>query len=109
MVRGVTMTGSDAAGRHVGEVAGKSLKKSVLELGSNDAYVVLEDADVALAVKTCVQGRLYNNGETCVSAKRFVVTKAVYEDFVGAFVQQMQAITMGEPTADATQLGPLAS
>ena len=109
MVRGVTLTGSDAVGRHVGAVAGKSLKKSVLELGSNDAFVILADADVALAVKTCVQGRLYNNGETCVSAKRFVVTKAVYEDFVGAFVEQMQAITMGDPTADETQLGPLAS
>ena len=103
------MTGSDAVGRHVGEVAGKSLKMSVLELGSNDAYVVLEDANVALAVNTCVQGRLYDNGETCVSAKRFVVIKAVYEGSVGASVEQMQAITMGEPTADETQLGLLAS
>ncbi len=108
-VRGVTMTGSDAAGRQIGQAAAKHLKKSVLELGSNDAYLVLEDADVALAVKTCVIGRLYNNGETCVSAKRFVVTAAVYDEFVGAFVEQMQAITMGNPTAEATQLGPVAS
>ena len=71
-VRGVTMTGSDGAGRHVGETAAKNLKKSVLELGSNDAYLILEDADVELAVKACVQGRIYNNGETCVSAKRFI-------------------------------------
>lgn len=108
-VRAVTMTGSDVTGRHIGQAAAKLLKKTVLELGSNDAYLVLEDADVALAVKTCVQGRLYNNGETCVSAKRFVVTAAVYDDFVGAFVEQMKAITMSEPTADDTQLGPIAS
>jgi len=108
-VRGVTLTGRDTAGRHIGETAAKHLKKSVLELGSNDAYLVLEDADVALAVKTCVMGRIYNNGETCVSAKRFIVTAAVYNAFIGAFVEQMQAITMGDPTADATQLGPLSS
>ncbi|QJR35203.1 NAD-dependent succinate-semialdehyde dehydrogenase [Gemmatimonas groenlandica] len=108
-VRGVTMTGSDAAGRHIGQAAAKQLKKTVLELGSNDAYLVLEDADVPLAVKTCVIGRLFNNGETCVSAKRFVVTAAVYDAFVGAFVEQMQATVMGEPTDERTQLGPLSS
>ncbi len=108
-VRGVTLTGSDTAGRHIGEAAAKHLKKSVLELGSNDAYLVLEDADVALAVKTSVAARIYNNGETCVSAKRFIVTAAVYDAFIGAFVEQMQAITMGDPTADETQLGPMSS
>jgi succinate-semialdehyde dehydrogenase/glutarate-semialdehyde dehydrogenase len=109
LVRGVTMTGSDGAGRHIGQEAAKNLKKTVLELGSNDAYLVLEDADIELAVKTCVQGRLYNNGETCVSAKRFVVTEAVYDAFTKAFVEQMKAITMGDPTAEDTQLGPVAS
>lgn len=108
-VRGVTMTGSDGAGRHIGQVATRNLKKSVLELGSNDAYLVLEDADVELAVKTCVAGRIYNNGETCVSAKRFVVTEAVYDDFVSAFVEQMQAIKMGDPTLEDTELGPVSS
>ena len=108
-VRGVTMTGSDGAGRHIGEMAAKNLKKSVLELGSNDAYVVLEDADIELAVKTCVQGRLYNNGETCVSAKRFVVSAAVYDAFTDAYVEQMKAIKMGDPAEDDTQLGPLSS
>lgn len=108
-VRGVTMTGSDGAGRHIGQLATKNLKKSVLELGSNDAYLVLEDADLELAVETCVKGRLYNNGETCVSAKRFVVTEAVYDDFVSAFVEQMKNIKMGDPTKDDTQLGPLSS
>lgn len=109
LVRGVTMTGSDGAGRKIGQTAAKHLKKSVLELGSNDAYLVLEDADVELAVKTCVQGRLYNNGQTCVSAKRFVVTDAVYDAFVDAFVAQMKTIKMGDPTSDDTQLGPLSS
>ncbi|GHA95938.1 hypothetical protein GCM10009069_18510 [Algimonas arctica] len=109
LIRGVTMTGSDKAGRHIGQMATKNLKKSVLELGSNDAYMVLEDADIDLAVETCVQGRLYNNGETCVSAKRFVVTEAVYDAFTEAFVAQMKAIRLGDPTDDDTQLGPLSS
>ncbi len=109
LVRGVTMTGSDGAGRHIGQEAAKHLKKSVLELGSNDAYLVLEDADIELAVKTSVQGRLYNNGETCVSAKRFIVTEAVYEAFTNEFVEQMKAIRLGDPTAEETQLGPVAS
>ncbi len=109
MVRGVTMTGSDAAGRHIGQMASKNLKKSVLELGSNDAYLVLEDADIELAVKTSVQGRLFNNGETCVSAKRFVVTEAVYDAFTQAFVEQMKSIRLGNPTDERTQLGPLSS
>ncbi|MCL4134039.1 UNVERIFIED_CONTAM: hypothetical protein GTU68_028684 [Idotea baltica] len=109
LVRGVTMTGSDAAGRHIGSVAAKALKKTVLELGSNDAYLVLEDADIETAVKYSVMGRLYNNGETCVSAKRFVVTEKVYHAFVSAFVDQMQAITMGDPTKEDSQLGPLSS
>ncbi len=109
LVRAVTMTGSDAGGRHIGTKATEALKKSVLELGSNDAYLVLEDADIELAVKTCVQGRLYNNGETCVSAKRFVVTETVYDEFVEAFVAQMDAIKMGDPRDEDTQLGPLSS
>ncbi|MGQ7846085.1 NAD-dependent succinate-semialdehyde dehydrogenase [Granulosicoccus sp. 3-233] len=108
-VRGVTMTGSDSAGRHIGSLASRHLKKSVLELGSNDAYLVLEDADVDLAVKTCVQGRIYNNGETCVSAKRFVVCDAVHDEFLSAFVEQMQAVRMGDPRNEDTQLGPVSS
>ena len=108
-IRGVTMTGSDGAGSHIGQIAAKNLKKTVLELGSNDAYLILEDADVELAIKTCVEGRLYNNGQTCVSAKRFVVTDAVYDQFVAGFVEQMKATQMGDPMQDDTQLGPLSS
>lgn len=108
-VRGVTMTGSDGAGRHIGSVAAKALKKTVLELGSNDAYLVLEDADIETAVKFSVMGRLYNNGETCVSAKRFIVTDKVYDAFVEAFVAQMKSVTMGDPLDEDTDLGPLSS
>ncbi|MEH6566992.1 MAG: NAD-dependent succinate-semialdehyde dehydrogenase [Halopseudomonas sp.] len=107
-VRGVTFTGSDSTGKKIAEAAGKVVKKTVLELGSNDAYVVLSDADVAMAVKTCVQGRIINNGETCVSAKRFVVAAQVYDEFRDQFVSQMAAIKTGDPTQKGTQLGPIA-
>jgi succinate-semialdehyde dehydrogenase/glutarate-semialdehyde dehydrogenase len=108
-IRAVTMTGRDRAGSHIGELASKNLKKTGLARGANDAYLVLEDADIETAVKTCVMGRLYNNGETCVSAKRFIVTDAVYDEFVYAFVERMKGVTMGDPTKEDTQLGPLSS
>lgn len=108
LVRGVTFTGSAGVGRKIGALAGKALKKSVLELGSNDAYIVLEDADVDLAVKTCVEGRIYNNGETCVAAKRFIVVDHVYDQFKKGFVEKMSAIKHGDPNMDEIQLGPIA-
>jgi succinate-semialdehyde dehydrogenase/glutarate-semialdehyde dehydrogenase len=107
-VRGVTLTGSPGAGRHVGEKAGKALKKTVLELGSNDAYLVLSDADLETAVETCVMGRVYNNGETCVAAKRFVVVDAKYDAFRDAFVQRMKGLKSGDPTKDDSDIGPMA-
>lgn len=106
-VRGVTLTGSDKAGRAVGAKAASVVKKTVLELGSNDAYVVLDDADIDLAIKTCVQGRIYNNGQTCVAAKRFIVTDTNYDAFVKGYVEQFEALKMGDPSAKDTQLGPL--
>lgn len=108
LVRGVTFTGSAGAGRKIGEQAGKAIKKTVLELGSNDAYIVLEDADVELAIKTCTEGRIYNNGETCVAAKRFIVVDAVYDQFKKGFVESMNNIKLGDPTDENTQLGPMA-
>ncbi|MGO4911840.1 NAD-dependent succinate-semialdehyde dehydrogenase [Leeuwenhoekiella sp. W20_SRS_FM14] len=107
-VQGVTLTGSGAAGKIIGEKAGKALKKMVLELGSNDAYLVLEDADVDTAVKWCIQGRTYNNGETCVAAKRFVVTEKVYDEFKEKFVAGMSALKVGDPTDDSNDMGPMA-
>lgn len=108
LVRGVTFTGSAGVGRKIGEQAGKNIKKSVLELGSNDAYIVLEDADVELAVKTCTRGRIYNNGETCVAAKRFIVVDDVYEEFKKGFVERMGNIKHGDPMDENSQLGPMA-
>ena len=97
LVRGVTLTGSDGAGKVVAQQAGKHLKKTVLELGSNDAYLVLEDADLDVAVEACVTGRIYNNGETCVNAKRFIVTERHYDAFVERFTARMKAVEMGDP------------
>ncbi|WP_026838948.1 NAD-dependent succinate-semialdehyde dehydrogenase [Gillisia sp. JM1] len=108
LVRGVTLTGSPTAGKVIGELAGKNLKKSVLELGANDAYMVLEDADVDLAIEMCVKGRLYNNGETCIAAKRFIVVDAVYEEFKKGFVSKMSAIKHGDPTKEGSDIGPMA-
>ncbi|MEO0729675.1 MAG: aldehyde dehydrogenase family protein, partial [Pseudomonadota bacterium] len=108
LVRGVTMTGSAEAGRIIAEKAGRALKKTVLELGSNDAYVVLEDADMDLALEACVTGRIYNNGETCIAAKRFVVVDAIYDDFVDRFVERMSAISYGDPMGGEAEIGPMA-
>lgn len=107
-VRGVTLTGSPKAGGAVAAKAGESLKKTVLELGSNDAFMVLADADIDLAVETCVQGRIYNNGETCVAAKRFIVVDAVYQEFRDKFVEKMSQVEYGNPTNENTKLGPIA-
>ncbi len=108
LVRGVTFTGSSGAGRSIGEKAGAALKKSVLELGSNDAYIVLEDADLEIAVEMCVKGRVYNNGETCIAAKRFIVVESVYEQFKKAFVDAMSELKMGDPKQEESDLGPMA-
>ncbi len=107
-VRGVTLTGSPRAGSAVGAKAGECLKKSVLELGSNDAFLVLDDADINLAVDTCSQARLFNNGETCVAAKRFIVVDSVYQQFRDKFVEKMRQIEYGDPTDANTMLGPIA-
>ena len=96
-VRGVTLTGSDAAGRIVGQQAAKAIKKSVLELGSNDAFIVLEDADIETAVETCTQARLVNNGETCVAAKRFIVVDSVYDEFRKRIVEKFEGTKSGDP------------
>ncbi|MBH5323234.1 NAD-dependent succinate-semialdehyde dehydrogenase [Aurantiacibacter sediminis] len=107
-VRGVTLTGSDKAGKHVAEKAGKLLKPTVLELGSNDAYLVLEDADLDMAAEVCAQARLYNNGQTCINGKRFIVTEKIYDDFLERFVSRFEAIKTGDPNADDSDMGPMA-
>jgi succinate-semialdehyde dehydrogenase/glutarate-semialdehyde dehydrogenase len=107
-VKGVTFTGSDKIGKSVAALAGKYAKKTVLELGSNDAYIVLDDADISLAVEACVKGRVINNGETCVSAKRFIVTEKNYDSFKAAFTKAMSELRMGDPNDDNVDLGPMA-
>lgn len=108
LVRGVTLTGSPGAGRIVGQQAAKALKKTVLELGSNDAFIVLEDADLETAVQKCVMGRTYNNGETCIAAKRFIVVDEIYDAFEDAFVKAMSDLKIGDPTSDDSDMGPMA-
>lgn len=108
VIAAATLTGSDAAGRAVASAAGAHLKKTVLELGGSDPYVVLEDADLDAAAATCATSRLINSGQSCIAAKRFIVHDSVYEPFVDKFVANMAASVMGDPLDEATTLGPMA-
>ncbi len=108
LVRGVTLTGSVGAGRAVAAEAGKALKKTVLELGGSDPYLILEDADIAKAARACAQSRLLNNGQSCIGAKRFIVLEPVYKDFLDAFRAEMGKAVLGDPLEQQTTLGPLA-
>lgn len=107
-VAALTLTGSSAAGRSVAALAGAALKKGVFELGGSDPYVVLADADLAHAAEVCAAARLYNNGQSCVAAKRFIVVEKVRARFEKLFVARMAARAAGDPRAAATELGPLA-
>jgi len=108
LVRAVTLTGSGPAGRAVARKAGEMLKKSVLELGGSDPYVVLEDADLELAASVCTKGRLVNGGQSCIAAKRFIVVEPVRREFEQRFVQKMKAARQGDPLSMDTEIGPLA-
>ncbi len=107
-VSAVTLTGSTEAGRSVGSTAGKAIKKSVLELGGSDPYLVLSDADLDLATQTCVKSRMINGGQSCIAAKRFIVVDDVAEEFTSRVVELMNKITMGDPMDPSTGLGPMA-
>jgi succinate-semialdehyde dehydrogenase / glutarate-semialdehyde dehydrogenase len=107
-IAAVTLTGSTDAGRSVAQKAGSCLKKTVLELGGSDPYVVLEDAELDRAVEICVESRLLNSGQSCIAAKRFVVVAEVYDAFVKQFVAEMGRRRIGDPLDDATEVGPLA-
>ncbi len=108
-VQGVSLTGSEKAGAAVAAVAGKNLKRSVLELGGNDPFIVLEDADLAKTVELAVKGRMVNAGQSCVASKRFIVVEAVADEFLAEFKEQMANVTMGDPMEEATTLAPLSS
>ncbi len=107
-VAAVTLTGSEKAGRAVAAEAGRALKPCVLELGGSDPFVVLADADVEAAARVGVQARTQNNGQSCIAAKRFIVEAPVADAFTEAFVAGMKALTVGDPTDAATDVGPLA-
>ena len=104
----ITLTGSEAAGSAVAATAGKHLKKTVLELGGSDAFIVLADADVEAAAKMAVTARFQNNGQSCIAAKRFIVEAPVYDAFLAAFVAQTKAMQICNPLERDTKLGPLA-
>lgn len=106
-VAAVTLTGSERAGAAVAGAAGQALKKTVLELGGSDPFVVLADADVPAAAAAAVKSRFGNNGQSCVAAKRFIVVEPVAEAFVDAFVAGVGALTVGDPTAPGTTTGPM--
>ena len=108
-IAAVTLTGSEGAGRSVGESAGRALKKAVLELGGSDPFIVMPSAGIASAAKTAVTARMINNGQSCIAAKRFIVHEAVYDEFLDRFVNGVKAVKVGDPGDENTELGPLAT
>jgi succinate-semialdehyde dehydrogenase/glutarate-semialdehyde dehydrogenase len=109
LIAGVSLTGSTEAGARVAAEAGRALKKVVLELGGSDAFIVLEDADVEFAARNAVKGRTLNTGQSCIAAKRFLVARALAEPFQRRFAERMASLVVGDPLAEATQVGPLVS
>jgi succinate-semialdehyde dehydrogenase/glutarate-semialdehyde dehydrogenase len=108
-VAAATLTGSEGAGVGVGRTAGESLKKVVLELGGSDPFVVMPSADLAKAAKVATTSRCQNNGQSCISAKRFIVHTDVYDEFLELFTKEMSALAVGDPMDDGTDVGPLAT
>jgi succinate-semialdehyde dehydrogenase/glutarate-semialdehyde dehydrogenase len=108
-VHGVSLTGSEPAGAAVAALAGKNLKRSVLELGGNDPFIVLEDADLNHTVEHAVKGRMVNAGQSCVASKRFIVVEAIADSFIAGFKEQMSQLKMGDPMDEETTLAPLST
>ncbi len=108
-VAAATLTGSEGAGIQVGVSAAKTVKKVVLELGGSDPFIVMPSADLDAAVATAVKARLVNNGQSCIAAKRFIVTEQIADRFERSFVCAMEAVKLGDPMDAATELGPLAT
>jgi succinate-semialdehyde dehydrogenase/glutarate-semialdehyde dehydrogenase len=107
-IAAVTLTGSEGAGRQVAERAGRELKKTVLELGGSDPFIVLDDADVAVAATAAADARLVNSGQSCIAAKRFIVVESIADQFLPRFVEALRGRRMGDPLSPATQVGPQA-
>jgi len=107
-VKAVTLTGSTPAGREVAAAAGRAIKKTVLELGGSDPYVILEDADLPMAAASCAASRLLNSGQSCIAAKRFVVVEKVADEFTELLVREMASRKLGDPMDEGMQMGPMA-
>jgi succinate-semialdehyde dehydrogenase/glutarate-semialdehyde dehydrogenase len=108
-VKAATLTGSELAGASLAAAAGKQLKKTVLELGGSDPFIVLESADLEAAVSTAVTARMINNGQSCIAAKRFIVVEAIADEFERRFVEKFQKLKIGDPMDENTDVGPLAT
>ncbi len=108
-VSAATLTGSEPAGRSVAAIAGSEVKKTVLELGGSDPFIVMPSANLKVAVTTAVKARTINNGQSCIAAKRFIVKKEIYAEFAQRFVAEMKALRVGDPMGEATEIGPLAT
>ncbi|MCW8848660.1 MAG: aldehyde dehydrogenase family protein, partial [Melioribacteraceae bacterium] len=107
-VKASTLTGSEYAGSMVASKSGKMLKKSVMELGGSDPFIILKDADLEMAVNTAVTARLLNNGQSCIAAKRFIVVEEIAEKFEKEFIKKFEEVTVGDPMDKNTELGPIA-
>lgn len=108
-ITAVTLTGSEPAGRSVAAIAGENIKKSVMELGGSDPFIVMPSADLEAAATTAVKARVANNGQSCIAAKRFLVHTDVYDRFAELFAEKMKALIVGDPMDAATDVGPLAT